>query len=465
MNWLDDFMIDAWTGEEPSVAHMDSAQTLSWALKENLPKEWDPTLAPLKRADPKQWSHPQVGWGLILPYRQGLSETALAEAADAPEAIRRLRAARGDAPVFRYRPDTFHNFSHLITYRSGAAENLPLHSTPSGMMQGEIPYYLLIYATPEEIPWRFQYNLNSNHAVGRLDLQGDGLNNYIDALLNDWQDASISVERPVVWAVDHGPNDITRLMRDSIAAKIYDAFLVDNDIGNKASFIDGLVTPATGQNLINALSQNHPGLVVTTSHGQTGPLTDLREMERNLGLPIDQNHQLLPLDQLLARWEPDGAIWYSHACCSAGSDRITYYDGLFPASSPIDRILKGISQLGSKIAPLPKLLLGAKKPLRAFIGHVEPTFNWTLRQPGTQTYLTAPIRNAFFNGLYQPDPVGLALRHCYDRLGSFYIHYEQALEIFDGNNTKDSLLFYRLAARDIQSMVILGDPTVTLPSL
>jgi len=167
----------------------------------------------------------------------------------------------------------------------------------------------------------------------------------------------------------------------------------------------------------------------------------------------------------LTKWEPHGAIWYAHACCSAGSNQSTYYDGLFPADSPIDKFLKDIAKLGSKIAPLPKQLLGAKKPLRAFIGHVEPTFDWTLCQPGTDTYFTEPVRQAIYNGLFQPDPVGLAFRDYYAQLGSVYIDYDQAHEKFDGDNTKEALLFCRLVARDIQSMVVLGDPTATLPTL
>src|SRR5207302_1988162 len=126
-------------------------------------------------------------------------------------------------------------------------------------------------------------------------------------------------------------------------------------------------------------------LIVTTSHGQTGPLADAVAMKSKLGLPVDQDFQPLDPDQLLATWEPDGAIWYAHACCSAGSNAISLYGCqdtginnipicLVEAGSPVDRVLKGVAGLGSLVAPLPRALLGAKKPLRAFIGHVEPTF-------------------------------------------------------------------------------------------
>jgi len=465
MGWPTNLRINAWTGEQSLASPIDGSTALSWALKETLPKEWDKTLAPPKRVDRKKWANPRVGWGLILPYRPDLSESALAEADDAPEAIRRLRVARGNAPVFRYRPDSVYNLSHLLTYRSGVAEYLPLHSSPLGIKKGQIPYYLLIYAKPDEVPWRFQYKLNARHAVGRLELPDDGLNNYVDALLNNWDGAAVAVDRPVIWAVVHGPNDMTKLMRDSIAKKIYDTFHKDKQMRGKIKFLDGLTVAATGQSLINTLSKIKPGLVITTSHGQTGPLADLGALESKLGLPVDHYYQPLSVKRLLSKWKPHGAIWYAHACCSAGSDDSTYFNGLFPSGSPMDKFLKGIAKLGSKIAPLPKLLLGAKKPLRAFIGHVEPTFDWTLCQPGTDTYFTDPIRQAMYTGLYQPEPVGLALRPYYDQLSGVYIDYDQAQDIFDGENTKETLLFCRLVARDIQSMVVLGDPTATLPSI
>src|SRR5205085_3592607 len=138
----------------------------------------------------------------------------------------------------------------------------------------------------------------------------------------------------------------------------------------------------------------------TTSHGQTGPLGNLAVMNSKLGLPVDQAFQPLELDQLLRAWEPDGAIWYAHACCSAGSSNISIFKGLVETNSIIDHVLTGVTKLGALVAPLPKALLGAKKPLRAFIGHVEPTFDWTLRQANTGQHLTNSLLRVLYNNVY-----------------------------------------------------------------
>jgi hypothetical protein len=133
----------------------------------------------------------------------------------------------------------------------------------------------------------------------------------------------------------------------------------------------------------------------------------------------------------------------------------------------VDQVLKGVAQVGARVAPLPEALLGAAQPLRAFVGHVEPTFDWTLRQPQTGQFLTEPIQDALYSRLFQPQPLGLALRDMYDRLASIFAGYDVQLRQFNKGvaGSEARMLYHLLVARDVQSMVVLGDPTATLPSL
>jgi hypothetical protein len=64
------------------------------------------------------------------------------------------------------------------------------------------------------------------------------------------------------------------------------------------------------------------------------------------------------------------------------------------------------------------------------------------------------------NQLFQPLPVGLALAPLYAQLGGLNIDYERLLF----KTSHDQMLHRLLVVRDIQSTVILGDPTVTLPA-
>jgi hypothetical protein len=463
MDWPKELTINAWTGEAAPTGKV-SQKTVGWALgRVTKPPRVVPTLRPGEDANPKDWRHPDIGWGLVLPERDGLSQSDLASGSDAPEPIRRLLAQRGNAPVFRYRAKDKNKYTLLRNY--GTQKDVDMRGAPQGVGDSKLPLYLLIYGTPEEIPWDIQYILNARCAVGRLDLTGEELNNYVTALLNGWKDSASQVDKAVLWAVDHGAADITRLMRTAIAAQLYEEMSGDKDI--ESHFLDGTKEPATVSRLTATLVDKRPCLVVTTSHGQTGPADKPDIMRAHLGLPVDQEYNLLDAAKLLEKWQPDGAVWYAHACCSAGGDSQTIFDGVVEQGSPVDKVLKAVAGLGATVAPLPRALLGAAKPLRAFIGHVEPTFDWTLRNPNTKEHLTKNIRQALYNNLYRSQPVGLAFRPIYAPLGTLYLSYEAAYREY--NKGKDeqlsSILYCQLAARDLQSSVLLGDPTAVLPDL
>ena len=74
-----------------------------------------------------------------------------------------------------------------------------------------------------------------------------------------------------------------------------------------------------------------------------------------------------------------------------------------------------------------------------------------------------------YKKLYRPQPLGLALRDWYLRASPLGAGYDADMRAFNrGDVTVDlmpTLLATLLAARDVESMVILGDPTAMLPDL
>jgi hypothetical protein len=460
----DKLQVNAWTGEAAGASGRLGEESVRWALErygDTLPK----LLAPDTPADPRDWCDPTVGWGLILPDVDDLGDAEKARGEDAPEPIRALLAARPNSPVLRYHPRQ--RFTQIRRYYTDRrAQDLSLSASARGVEPGALPRYLLIYGGPDLIPWEFQYLLNQACAVGRLTLTGEPLERYVEALIGEWSGTAAQVTHTVVWAVDHGPQDISALMRRYIAEPLQRDLAADNEIGANAIYLDGTRGEATATALGGALAEHRPGLVVTTSHGKTGPLADPPAMLRDLGLPVDLDFGVVSPDALLGAWEPDGAIWYAHACCSAGNDATTIFRRLLEPGSEVDRLLEGIASLGANVAPLPEALLGAAKPLRAFIGHVEPTFDWTIKHKDTGQPLTTSIRQALYNRLFQPDPVGYALRESYSHVGELYTQRDAAHRAFeDGKDTEGIAMAAQLGARDRQSMVILGDPTVALPPL
>jgi hypothetical protein len=300
--------------------------------------------------------------------------------------------------------------------------------------------------------------------TGRLALCDEALERYVDHLISDWAGAGADATAPLVWTVDHGRPDISWLMRGSLADPLWAKLSADSDLKHATRIC---AADATRTKLADTLAARKPGLVVTTSHGST-PVSSPDKLKSELGYLVDVEHQLADPETLLGGWSPDGAIWYSHACCSAGADAGTRYDGLFGASDPVGMLLRAVGGPGARIAPLPTALLSTPKPLRAWVGHVEPTFDWTLRDPNNTQVLTSNLVAALYDELYQPDtPIGFALREVFDEAGAFLALWQDALaKVNAGDTGAMPLAKYRqLVAMDRQSLVILGDPTVGLPAI
>jgi hypothetical protein len=450
--------IDAYTGTD-AVSGTFAGNVKPWALTR--PSYGEKTQRP-GEIDEADWTNPALGWGVVLREPPGLTPKQLATAADAPAPIQALVAARG-GKVIRYREGSEFSAWTLRDYAGGG--DLLNAASPEGMGPKQLPKYLLIYGTPKDVPWNVQLFLNPVRHVGRLDLEGDALANYVSALMGEWKDSAVSYTRPVVWAVDHHSGDITTLMRDTVAKPLNDV-LDDGEIA--PTFVDGSTSSATGAALLDALAANKPAFVVTSSHGMTGPLDDLGAMAADLGVLVDQDHQRVTPASIVERWDPDGAIWFAQACCSAGANSPTEYAGLFEAGTALEQVLSGIAKVGPTTSPLPRALLGAKKPLRAFIGHVEPTFDWTLSFPPNRQALTSDLTKCLYQRLCIGQPVGLAMSDYYPSIATLlltYVSERQKYEALVGAAAKpslDMLVYSRVTAHDRASTVILGDPTAAM---
>jgi hypothetical protein len=397
--------VNAWTGD--SSPQQALPPRTPWGQMANLAglTRWLGAPMPI---DERDWTNPNVGWGLVLPDRDDLSMTERATADDAPEPIQRLLKSRSNAPVLRWRPELQQNYVRRY-YADGGVEDLSAQAPNPGIGKGRVPRYLLIYATPKEIPWAVQYALNMSTFVGRLDLEGSALAHYVDALISDWAGQTCDPRAPLVWSVDHGKNDITWLMARTVAGGVWSKLDTNSDLNKRKWLKD---SNATRGALGAALAELSPALIVTTSHGMTGPLNDSKLLVQHLGAPVDVEYAVLGAEQLDG-WRPSGAIWYAQACCAAGSDASSRYKGLLPADGSIGAMLNGVAEAaGATTAPLASLLLGAERPLRAFVGHVEPTFDWTLRDPANKQVLSQVLCDAFSDKLYQEyrrNPIGWAL--------------------------------------------------------
>lgn len=464
-------LADAWSGvENPDGRIADDPS--GWIT------ERQPRVAALMRPpaapDERDPTDPRIGWGLVLPADDALSADEQANAVDAEEPLRRLLAHRHSrrrpgpaelgpsAKVLRYRAD----WGPLTLFEADGTA-VPTSGAAQGAAPNALPGYLLLAGGPDVLPWSLQYTLATVAAVGRLHLAGEPLDRYVTALLADEPPGADRYAAPLVWAVDHGPADITALMRTTIAEKIFQKLASDNEMPH-ARFLDGNIRSdaTTAASLQAALAERSPALVVTCSHGMTGPLDDGAVLRRDLGLPVDSLRKPVQPAAVLDAWQPRSAVWYAQACCSAGSASPSDYTGLLDPASDVHAVLRAVADLGPAVAPLPTALLGAEHPLLAFIGHVEPTFDWTINFPWTDVPLTAGIHAALYDGICAGEPVGYAMRQVWRAIGPLRQAHSTAVNMYNGFDEEQrgltAALYTRLSAADRAGTVLLGDPAARL---
>ena len=455
--------INAWSGSATLQDALPSRTPWAQVEKASARLQW---LAPAAPVDQRNWMHPDVGWGLILPDNDQIGAAEKARGDDAPGPIKDLLKARKDAPILRYRANLQQGYLRRY-YADMPPQDLSTQAPNPGIGKGRIPQYLLIVGTPVEIPWAVQYALNMSTFVGRLDLPEEGLRHYVDALISDWAGQASQPRAPVVWSVDYGQADITWLMAEVIAGKLWDKFEADTDLTGRVRF-NGAA--ATGAALSAALAERTPSLVVTTSHGMTGPLDNKAVLLSQLGFPVDAVQVPLGPAQF-ANWQPSGAIWYAHACCSAGTDSEFSLQG--PASCRwLDRTDAGWRRAGRRFhgrtstqgaawsaAPV----AGFRRPCRTDV---------RLDAPGPQQQASGHPYSAD-RSLRQSLSAGYAdadrLRTQGRLQGGRRVLWRMAGAVKKINDNvagmRDWALYRQLVAMDRQTMVILGDPTVAMPLL
>lgn len=479
--WPDELQINAWAGGLAASANLPQLSAESWAIEEHafvVPRN----LWADEPADERDWERPEVGWGVVLPDSLA-DDFAKAKGDDAPEPIRELLRHRQAAPILRYNRNA--GVDYLGRYVNGTYHEVATVGTDVGVGDSELPRYLLIVGPPQQIPWELQFVLNSSRYVGRLDLDPAGLEHYVCALIDGWSESQVRSEKPVLWATDHGVEDITFLMRHTIVKPLREKLDADPHVTGPVIYLAG--DDAKASALRTALRDNRPALIVTASHGWT-PESNAMIVEGDegrLGALVDQEHKSVTADVLLGAapvpgtssgdedqegWDPDGAIWYSHACCSAGGDAQTHYEGLVAKGSSIDSALRAVASMGARTAELPRRLLSVDRPLRAWVGQVEPTFNWTLRHRVNSQIMTSGITSALYTSMFRqrPEPVGMAMRHVFEPVGDFWHAWKRAATSATTKGDKLARVTAaqnQLSAIDRQSTVILGDPTVVIPAM
>ena len=411
-----------------------------------------------------------VGWALILPAEMNPTlREAIKEALHPLLDLRRQQAG-----------DLFRIYEGGEAYRSGERKDQYFErlGVGAGLVDPrEMPFYVLLVGTPEEIPYEFQYQLDVMRAVGRLDF-GSDVDAYADYARHvvAAETGAVRLPRRVAFFAPSNPGDrATQLSTEYLVRPLYQSLTDPAPPGELRLKYDwDITTPLVGEGqatrgalarLLGERPEEMPALLFTASHGVEFPA----------GHPDQLRHQGARLCQ---EWRGPGAE-VRRDYFFAGEDippnvglrgMIAFLFACYGAGTPkYDQFAIQAFKVREKIAPrsftaaLPQALL--RRGALAVIGHVERAWGYSFVSPSghleNQTFVTA--MRTLMNG----DPVGLATDASFNmRYAALSSDLSVDLEEMEWNprHLSDYELVYRWTANnDARSYVVIGDPAARIP--
>lgn len=368
----------------------------------------------------------QAGWGILF-------------ARDTPSDVRKALAPlialrRSQAgPLFR---EIEHDPKKELRRGFGAVDPV------------QLPYYLLIAGSPEAISWELQFQLDVQHAVGRLWLRDAGeYRGYVRTVLEaDLRTAPSG--RAVFFAPRHAGDPPTALSADELAAPLARNLRGELLVGDRATK-DALRELLAGG--------SPPGLLLTAGHG-IGLRAGSRRQEDLQGALLCQGWEegrISDGDYFSAGDVPGGLggmIAFLFACYSAGTPEWDSFSHLETGRrEPVART--------PFLARLPQRLLASGA--LAVIGHVDQAWPCSFLWQGMSAQLQ--VYESTLGEILRGSRIGAAMEYFGQRYAEIGAALSSALEPVVGSAATDlSLLKLWIAHNDARSFALLGDPAVRL---
>ncbi len=396
----------------------------------------------------------QAGWGVILPAgREAELRGPLTPLLD----LRRAQASgHGSQNPCRYRE---------LSYRAGDSKSrfLARHGVGPGPVDPDLlPYYLLIVGGPEEIPFRFQFQLDVQFAVGRLALAGEALARYAETVVAVERGELTRSRSAVFWGTSHAGDRATEQSARKLVAPLAHRLEtqrrdwdVETICGEAAS------KRALAQRLAGGAQSEAPALLFTASHGVGFDLGDPRQRERQgallcqdwCGGEIGAEH-LFAASDVADHDSVAGLVAFLFACYGAGTPS---HDSFEREGVPLPIAPE------SFVARLPERLLGHPNGgALAVVGHVDRAWSFSFEWANETAQLA--VFESALDALLEGLPVGAAMEFFNQRFAEVSTDLSDLLEEERWGRTSDFLDLASLwvALHDARSYVILGDPGVRL---
>ena len=444
---------------EPRDAEQEQALKTWWKkYAESNPKKEGHYMAK-EGTDYKSLS--SAGWGVIFPYN---IDPAI------PKALKPLldwRKQQAGALYKEYSGPEGYRFKPGEMYES-KDDWLRRHGAGPGPVDPEVvPYYLLIVGDPEQIPYRFQTQLDVQYAVGRIHFDKvEDYWNYANSVKNA-EEQKLALGRSAVFFGTCNPDDAATNMSAEQLIKPLPPMLKKQSAD--WDFTTTVGEDATKANLAKVLGgDDTPALLFSASHG----------MGFGNGDPLQAANQ----GALLCQDWPGPKAWrkpigndFYFAAGDIPEDAsvfglVAFFFACYGAGTPkMDDFSRQAFKARAEIAPrdfvagLPKRLLSHPKGgALAVIGHVERawgcSFNWG--DAGRQLTVFQSALQRLLDG----HSIGYAFEYFNGRYAELSADLSSSLEEaeFGKKIAPADLAGMWTANNDARNYVVLGDPFVRL---
>jgi hypothetical protein len=413
----------------------------------------------------------QAGWAVVFPAAEAGSEAASRQAA-IRDALAPLLAHRRAATGALYR-----EYAGELGYQAGETKQqylARLGAGPGPARPQKVPYYLLLVATPEEIPFRIQYQLDVHYAVGRIAFDTvEEYARYAHSVVDAETGRAGRPRRAAFFGVAN-PNDAaTRLSADHLILP-----LVEYADGRRAQHdvtVDSHVGDDATRGKLGELLGDAPALLFTASHGVGFPCGDAGQRDRQgailcqdwggPGTPVAREHYFAGED-IPAGADLRGMIAVLFAC----------YGGGTPTRDEFTRRALGDAEArqlapAALLARLPQRLLAHPGGgALAVVAHIDrawgSAFLWMDAQGKRATQRHLDVFESLLDGVLGGKPLGCAMEAFnlrYAELAADLSERIEQIQVYDEHYEDAELAHMWICNSDARNYAVIGDPAVRIP--